>query len=140
MQKVNFKELGNEAPSQNFTGLVHVNMVLGGGVEDLNVAMGVVNFENGARTNWHTHTTGQILFVTSGIGLYQERGKRIEELKEGEMIKIPKDVEHWHGASLESGMTHIAFVPNTDNGEDGKTTWLEAVSGEDYESKTEPQF
>ena len=132
MKKTNFKEIGNEAPAKYFTGQVHVNMILGGGVEDLNTAMGMVTFEKGARTNWHTHTTGQILLVTEGIGLYQERGKAVEEIKEGELIKIPKAIEHWHGASPKSRMKHIAFVPNEDNGAAGVTNWLEEVSEEDY--------
>lgn len=134
MNKVNFNELGNEAPAKNFTGNVHVNMVLAGEKGDLHTVMGAVTFEKGARTNWHTHTTGQILLVTEGVGYYQEKGKPIEIIKTGEVIKIPKEVSHWHGASHESSMKHLAFVPNNENGDKGVTDWLEAVTDEQYNS------
>ena len=134
MEKTSFKEIGNKGNSKYFTGGVHVNMILGGGKGDLKTTMGIVTFEKGARTNWHTHTTGQILLITEGVGYYQERGKAIEEIKEGEVIKIPKDVQHWHGASHQSKMRHIAHVPNEDNGENGTTDWLNPVSDEEYNS------
>ncbi|MEP6513134.1 MAG: cupin domain-containing protein [Parafilimonas sp.] len=133
MKKISFKEAGKEAPAKYFTGTVHVNMIVGED-DDFSTSMGMVTFEKGARTNWHIHTTGQILIVTEGIGCYQERGKAVEEIKEGEVIKIPVNVEHWHGASNESAVRHIAFVPNEDTGKKGVTDWLEAVSDRDYNS------
>lgn len=129
MNKSSFIEKGDKAPSQYFVGDVNVNMLLS--QEEYNTIMAIVSFDAGARTNWHTHTNGQILIVTEGIGYYQEKGKPIEVIKQGEVIKIPVDVEHWHGASKDSAMRHIAIVPDRAN---DKTEWLAPVTDEEYNS------
>ncbi|MEJ5964115.1 cupin domain-containing protein [Pedobacter immunditicola] len=59
----------------------------------------------GARTNWHHHKGGQILLVTAGKGLYQEKGKPVEVIKEGQVIKCPPNLAHWHGATPDDTMT-----------------------------------
>ena len=82
--------------------------------DDYNTLTGTVTFESKGRTNWHTRTCGQILFVTRGIGYYQEEGKPIQVIREGDVVKIPKNVVHWHGASHNSEMVHIAIVPELD--------------------------
>ena len=91
--------------------------------------MANVVFEPGARNNWHTHPGGQILIVTDGIGYYQEKGKPIQLLRKGDVVNIPPDVEHWHGASPNSEFTHIAVNPNTQK---GIVVWLERVTDEEY--------
>ncbi|WP_321518987.1 carboxymuconolactone decarboxylase family protein [uncultured Bacteroides sp.] len=125
---VSFKEKGVAAPSSYFTGRVWVNMNIN--PEDgYNTMVGTVNFEAKSRTNWHSHTSGQILFVISGVGYYQEKGKSVQIIREGDVVKIPKNVVHWHGASHNCAMTHIAMVPELDK---DKTEWLNPVSDKEY--------
>ncbi|HEY9071730.1 MAG TPA: cupin domain-containing protein [Candidatus Ozemobacteraceae bacterium] len=89
-----------------------------------------VTFEPGARNNWHRHPGGQILLVTSGTGWYQERGKPAQVLHEGDIVRIPPDVEHWHGAAADSRFTHLAISTNIQKGD---VVWLERVSDEEYD-------
>lgn len=88
-----------------------------------------VTFEKGARTNWHKHSGGQILLITAGEGRYQERGGEIRILKQGDVVRIPLNVEHWHGAAPDSEFAHISIETNLPNNE---TTWLEPVSDKEY--------
>ena len=118
------------APREYFTGTVWVNMNIKP-EDDYNTLIGTVTFEPKGRTNWHTHTCGQILFVIQGIGYYQEKGKPIQVIREGDVVKIPKNMIHWHGASLNSTMVHIAIVPELDK---DKTEWLQPVTDEEYNS------
>lgn len=121
---------GVAAPAAYFTGTVWVNMNVKPD-EGYNTNIGTVTFEPNARTNWHSHTSGQILFVIEGIGYYQEKGKPVQLIQKGDVVKIPKNVVHWHGASYNSMMRHIALVPEYDK---DKTEWYQPVSGEDYNS------
>lgn len=89
-----------------------------------------VSFEPGGRTNWHTHATGQILLVTDGQGFYQEKDNPARPLTKGDVVVIPSTVEHWHGASKNSGMVHIAI---TNNSPEGPVKWLSPVTEEEYE-------
>ena len=97
--------------------------------EVYNSSIGNVTFEPKSRTNWHKHSGGQILLVTAGEGRYQERGKEIQILKKGDVIKIAPDVEHWHGAGPNGMFAHISIEPNLPN---NKPVWLEPVSDEEY--------
>lgn len=97
--------------------------------ENNDFALGNVLFEPGARTFWHTHPKGQTLIVTAGQGFYQEKGKPAQVIKKGDVIKIPENVEHWHGASSKTLMAHIAIT--NFNGEEN-VTWLQPVSEEEY--------
>jgi len=97
--------------------------------ENNDFALGNVTFESGARTNWHTHPRGQVLIITDGTGIYQEKGQVAQLIKKGDIINIPEDVEHWHGASAVSGMIHIAITNYKD---EENVTWLQAVSEEEY--------
>ncbi|OXB15874.1 hypothetical protein B0A68_09220 [Flavobacterium reichenbachii] len=123
-----FTDKGNAAPAANFTGTVWVNMNVKP-EEGYNINAGTVTFEPKARTNWHKHSSGQLLFVIEGIGYYQEKGKPIQLIQKGDVVKIPKNTEHWHGASNDSMMRHIAIVPEYDK---DKTEWLQPVSDEEY--------
>ena len=92
-----------------------------------------VTFEPGCRNNWHIHHAkkggGQILICTAGEGWYQEEGKEAVSLKEGDVITIPPEVKHWHGAKKDSWFSHIAVeVP----GEETSNEWCESVSNEEY--------
>ena len=89
-----------------------------------------VTFEPGCRNNWHIHHKGgQILIVTGGKGWYQAEGKPAKALKPGDVIEIPPEVKHWHGAAADSWFSHLAVeVP----AEGGSTEWCEPVTDEVY--------
>ena len=97
------------------------------------VPIGNVTFEPGCRNNWHIHRAarggGQILLVTAGRGWYQEWGKPARALRAGDVVNIPANVKHWHGAARDSWFAHLAVeVP----GEETANEWLEPVSDADY--------
>ena len=94
-----------------------------------NSSIANVTFEPKARTNWHKHSGGQILLVTSGEGRYQEKGKPARILKKGDVVRIPLNVEHWHGAAPDSWFSHISIETNLP---DNATTWLEPVTDKEY--------
>lgn len=88
-----------------------------------------VTFEPGVRNNWHRHPGGQILLVTGGTGYYQEEGKDARVLKKGDVVQIPPDVKHWHGAAPDIWFSHIAISTNVQKGD---VEWLEPVTDEEY--------
>ena len=111
-----------------FTGTTYLEMLCS--KDDVwNSSIGNVTFEPKARTHWHKHSGGQILLVTAGEGRYQEKGKDIQILKVGDVVKIPPEVEHWHGAGPNEMFSHISIETNIPN---NQTTWLEPVSDEEY--------
>jgi quercetin dioxygenase-like cupin family protein len=124
---------GAKAPEAVFTGTAFNNMLVPDtdGIYDLQVYD--VVFEAGARNNWHAHPGGQILLVTDGKGWYQERGKPARFLQRGDVVVIPPDVEHWHGAASDSEFTHIGISPNVHK---GGAKWLEPVSDAEYTEAT----
>ena len=88
-----------------------------------------VTFEPGSRTNWHTHPLGQTLYVLEGVGVIGMRNKEVTIIKPGDTVWIAPLEEHWHGASVNNMMVHLAIQENLN----GKTaTWLEKVSDNDY--------
>lgn len=114
-----------------FTGTTYLNMLVT--KDDIwNSSIGNVTFEPNARTNWHTHSGGQILLVTSGKGLYKEEGKPIRILQKGDVVQIPPDVKHWHGSYPDCWFSHISVESNIPN---NTTTWLEPVNDEQYKSE-----
>lgn len=92
--------------------------------------IGNVTFEPGCRNNWHVHHKGgQILLCTAGRGYFQEWGKEPQELHPGDVVNIPPEVKHWHGAAPDSWFAHLAVeVP----AEGGSNEWLEIVTDEEY--------
>jgi 4-carboxymuconolactone decarboxylase len=88
-----------------------------------------VTFAPGARTAWHTHPLGQTLIVTAGIGRVKSWGGSIEEIRKGDVVRIPPGVKHWHGAAPNAAMTHLA-VQEEMNG--SNVVWMEKVSDEQY--------
>jgi len=119
---------GDKVTNDNFIGTVWLNYLAETDTVH-NVNIGSVTFEPGARTNWHSHKGGQILLVTEGKGLYQERGKPVETIEKGDVVKCPPNIEHWHGATPAESMTHIAIGTNTNI---GGAVWLKPVSDEEY--------
>lgn len=96
---------------------------------ELNCPTSNITFAPGCINNWHVHEGGQILLVTDGRGWYQEEGKAAQELVQGDVIQIPMNVKHWHGAAKDSWFTHISITTNIDK---GGTDWLEPVNQEEY--------
>lgn len=126
------QELGTKAGNDHFTGDVYINM--GAAAADgLNTVMGKVTFMPNARTHWHRHGTGQILIVTDGEGLYQEEGKPVVLIHKGDVVKCPKNVKHWHGATSYGSMAHSAIVPNLKK---GAAEWFQSVTDQEYKSYT----
>lgn len=120
---------GNINPySEFFSGQTYLTML--SNKDDIwNSSIGNVTFEPAARTNWHKHSGGQILLVLNGEGRYQERGKEIQVLHKGDVVRIAPDVEHWHGAAPNSWFTHISIETNLPA---NQVTWLEPVSDAEY--------
>ena len=92
-----------------------------------------VTFEPGCRNNWHVHHAskggGQVLICVDGEGWYQEEGKPAQRLRPGDIVEIPANVKHWHGATANSWFSHLAFeFP----GEGTSNEWLEPVDDEQY--------
>ena len=118
----------NNEYSKYFVGKTYLNVLNKEGIFIANVT-----FEPGCRNNWHIHKAskggGQILLCTDGEGRYQEDGKDIRKLMPGDVIYIPANVKHWHGASKDSWFSHISIeIP----GEDTSNEWLEKVSDDEY--------
>jgi quercetin dioxygenase-like cupin family protein len=89
------------------------------------VTINTVNFTPGARTHWHHHENGQIIFVLAGRGLIQSAGGPVEVIRAGDAVWVPGGERHWHGASHDSFMTHTAISLGT-------TNWSDPVSDQDY--------
>lgn len=120
---------GVRAPADKFTGTVWVQSLVNPADAGSLYSVGQVTFEPGGKTNWHTHPAGQVLLVTGGKGWYQERGNHPVSLKKGDVYIIPKDMEHWHGATKDTKFVHIA-ISNVLDG--NSATWLLPVTGEEY--------
>lgn len=121
--------LGSRGPADWFTGEVYVQSLLNPDqMEDL-YSVGQVTFMPGGRTHWHTHPIGQTLLVLEGEGWYQERGKAAQKLVKGSVVPIPKDVEHWHGASAGTKLVHIAI---SNIAEGSVVTWMSPVNDGEY--------
>lgn len=122
---------GTKISNNNFTGTAWLQMLVTNDTT-FNTSIGNVTFEPGARTNWHYHPGGQILLITSGKGLYGEKGKPVRGLRKGDVIKCEPGVIHWHGAAPDSEMTHLAIGTNTNR---APVVWLQPVTDEEYNIK-----
>jgi len=115
-------------PESNFTGRVRVDTRFRAQAPG-RAGGGIVTFEPGARTAWHSHPLGQTLIVTAGVGRVGRWGGQTDEIRPGDVVWIPAGVKHWHGASPTTGMSHVAIAESLD----GKTAdWMEKVSDEQY--------
>jgi quercetin dioxygenase-like cupin family protein len=123
---------GNQITNNNFAGTAYLQM-MGATDTTLHVSYGNVTFEPKARTNWHSHPGGQLLFITEGKGYYQAKGEPARPLKKGDFVEIPRNVVHWHGAAPDSEFAHIAVSLNTD---DGGAVWIGPVTDEEYSQST----
>lgn len=118
--------------NQYFTGTTYL-MRLSPYDDTWHASMANVTFEPGARTHWHTHSGGQILLILGGHGYYQEKGKPAQNLKKGDVVRIPPDVEHWHGAAPDSWFVHVSLETN---GATNQVQWLDPVTDADYHKVT----
>ena len=131
--KVSRKEQPTQGSADHFSGHVTVESRFSSETPD-SYRGGVVNFAAGARTAWHTHPFGQTLIVTSGRGLVQSEGEAVQQILPGDVVWIPADERHWHGAAPDSPMSHVAIADPMD----GSTVeWMEHVSDEQY-GNTQP--
>jgi 4-carboxymuconolactone decarboxylase len=124
-----------QAPAENFTGGARVEMLFEAR-DGSHASGGSVTFEPGARTAWHSHPGGQILIVTAGTGRVQRWGDPIEEIRQGDVVRIPAGQKHWHGALPQASMTHIAITEHRDG---MRVQWMEKVSDEQYNAAPSPQ-
>lgn len=115
-------------PEEWFTGTVRVDPLFTA-EEPGRTSGSHVTFEPGARTAWHTHPAGQTLIVTFGRGHVQREGGPVEEISQGDIVWFPAGEKHWHGASPDTAMSHIAIQESIDG---TPVTWLEKVSDDDY--------
>ncbi|WP_092430562.1 (R)-mandelonitrile lyase [Alloyangia pacifica] len=119
-------QIGSE---DTFTGTVFVAPVFGPNMND--VSAGEVTFMPGARSAWHTHPIGQYLVVSQGTGWYQEEGQEKQIMRTGDVVFAPAGVNHWHGATDSTSVTHYAIQA----AEDGSAvTWGALVTDEEYGS------
>ena len=118
-------------PAQHFTGRVRVDPLFPV-TDEIQASGAYVTFEPGARSAWHTHPAGQRLVVVSGVGLTQEWGKPVQEIRPGDVVVCPAGVKHWHGAAPTTAMTHLAMSGVLN----GKTVeWMEKVSDDQYNAR-----
>lgn len=117
------------ASADYFTGKVLQDPILHAVSPPSRVLAASVAFEPGARTAWHTHPLGQTLYVISGVGRFQTKGGPIVEIRPGDVVWIPPGEKHWHGASPNNAMTHVAVHESLDG---NHITWMEHVTDEEY--------
>jgi len=115
-------------PAENFTGNVRVEMLFEA-LPPSDASGGSVTFDPGARTAWHSHPRGQILIVTAGVGRVQRWGDPVEEIRAGDVVRIPAGQKHWHGASPDAAMTHLA-ITEVQGGT--RVEWMEKVGDDQY--------
>jgi len=117
-----------KGPADWFTGTVRIDPLFNPFDRD-RVQGALVSFEPGARTAWHIHPLGQTLFVTTVRGYVQTWGGKVQEIHPGDVVWFTPGEKHWHGASAEAAMSHIAIQES----KDGKAVdWMEHVSDEQY--------
>jgi quercetin dioxygenase-like cupin family protein len=130
MTAMDIKRSGSQGsekgPANYFTGTVRIDARFSGSG---GLSAATVTFEPGARTAWHTHPLGQTLLVTAGLGRAQREGGPIEEIRPGDIVWFEPGEKHWHGASPDCAMTHIA-IAEMKNG--SAVDWMEKVADAQY--------
>ncbi|WP_281757063.1 (R)-mandelonitrile lyase [Succinatimonas hippei] len=116
------------ANNNNFTGTAIVTALFDATKETRSYGA-IVTFEPGAHTAWHSHTLGQKLIVTDGVGYTQYENGQVEIIKAGDVVVCPPGIKHWHGAALNSPMTHIAIG---EKDERPSAVWYEKISEQEY--------
>jgi quercetin dioxygenase-like cupin family protein len=124
---------GDPGPEEIFTNKTWVKMLHTDEEGAFDTQVYNVVFEPAARTYWHSHPGGQILLITDGTGYYQEKGKPARLLEPGDVVAIPPDVVHWHGASPESQFVHLGMSTQVHL---GPAKWFGPVTDEEYGDAT----
>jgi len=119
----------NAGPSEWFTGVVYIDAVAAPW-NGSRLSASSVHFTPGARTAWHTHPNGQTIFVTEGIGLCQRRGGPVEVIRPGDRVFFEPGEEHWHGATSDRFMTHLAMLEVDEKGV--SANWGAHVTDDEY--------
>lgn len=117
-----------EVVTENFTGKAWLRM-LSAQPETSDCTIYNVTFAPSTRNHWHTHSEGQILICTEGIGYYQEKDKPALRLESGMVVHIPAGVVHWHGATPYHQFTHIGITPKATQ---NRVEWIGEVTDEEY--------
>ena len=120
-----------KGPAATFAGDVYFT-VINKGEAPSRMNVNLVRFAPGAHTAWHSHAVGQTLHVTDGIGLVQSRGGRLIHMRAGDTVYTPPGEEHWHGATSENFMCHLAMWESAADGQGPDTTWGAHVTDEEY--------
>lgn len=133
-QEVSIFPKGEISATDNHTGIVWLKEL---NVPDsiFNLSLAHATFAPGAKLDWHIHPAGQYLLITEGTGYYQERGKPVQIVHKGDVIKCLPGVEHWHGATPETDFGYIGATPT----QKGRTIWLKRVNDEEYNTIKQKQ-
>jgi len=118
----------SRGPSDWSTGVVRVDPLVEA-PDPARAGGASVTFEPGARTAWHTHPLGQTLIVTAGCGWTQQWGGQRQEIRPGDVVWIPPNEKHWHGATATTAMTHIAIQEKLSG---SPVQWMEKVTDDQY--------
>jgi quercetin dioxygenase-like cupin family protein len=121
----------SKGPAETFTGDVWVDAIAAPQSDDQRMIVGRVRFTPGARTAWHSHERGQTLHITEGVALLGSRDGQVIRATPGQTIYTLPGEEHWHGATPDNFMEHLALL---ENGDDPSTTtrWLDHVTDDEY--------
>jgi len=117
-----------EGPPEYFTGRVTIRGQFAREAPS-RVTGAIVTFQPGARTAWHSHPLGQTLIVIDGVGWTQVEDEPVQEFGAGDIVLCPRDRRHWHGATPEASMSHVAIQETLDG---TNVTWMEKVTDEQY--------
>lgn len=118
-------------PAAQFTGDVYLDAIAAPQDADQRMVVVKVRFLPGARTAWHSHAHGQTLHVTEGVALMGTRDGTVIEVQPGQTVYTPPGEEHWHGATPDDYMEHLAMLEHAADPATS-TTWLEHVTDADY--------
>ena len=121
-----------KGPAAMFAGDVWFDVVAPPQPEPSRMKVNIVRFSPGAHTAWHSHAVGQTLHVTEGVGYVQSRGGKAVRILPGQTIYTPPGEEHWHGASPEHFMSHLAMWEGLAEADGPETTWGEHLTDDEY--------
>lgn len=129
--EIKAKQSTVKAPAETFTGDAWFD-VIARGEEPSRIRVNLVRFAPGARNAWHSHAIGQTLHITEGVGLIQSRGGEVVEVHAGLTIYTPPGEWHWHGATDDTFMTHLALSETVPEEEGPAVTWSDHVTDTEY--------
>jgi len=121
----------SQGPAERFTGDVRVEAIPGGDEPPL-VSGGIVHFAAGAHTAWHVHARGQTLRILDGVAIVHSRDGETIIAHPGQTVHTPAGQWHWHGATPDEPMTHLALSDTVPHGDGPAVTWAEHVTDHEY--------